>query len=576
MADETPPLDYRALFERSPAPVFLYAPDGTILAASDRMLEVAGVRRQDVVGRVFSAVFPDNPDGPSGGAAAVHESLRRVARSGEAEAMAIERYDVPDGLGGFERRWWSRRNTPILGEDGRVAYIHHEAVDITEYVLQEAARDETTAHLEQDILARSAELSEANQRLREASATKDTFLSRMSHELRTPLGAIKGFAELLTLSDLSGEHAEWSSLILRASDHLLDLVDEVLDIAQIESGTLSLSVEDVLLDDVLGEVLELAVPLAERHEVVVHRPRVADGHHTVRADNQRLKQVLLNLVSNAVKYNRRGGSVTVSADADPDRPDAVRISVRDTGVGLDPSLLHRLYVPFDRLGADGSGVDGTGLGLALSRTLAVAMGGTLGVESTPGTGSIFWIRVPRGVPVPETGLPVRQTSGISAVRRGPAGQVLYIEDTVTNIRLVEAILRRRPDVRLIPAMQGRLGIELAREHAPDLVLLDLHLPDMGGEEVLAALRADPDTAELPVVILSADAMEARRAPLLAAGARDYRTKPIGVEALLRLVDDYVGASASSSSVASRSAASATSTPGDSDRSAVSPKQTPPS
>lgn len=568
-------LDHRRLFEASPAAVFLYAADGTILGATDRMLAVAGVRREDIVGRVFSEVFPDNPDA-EGGAAAVHASLRRVAASGEPEAMAVQRYDVPDGQGGFETRWWSPRNTPILDADGTVAYIHHEAVDITEYVLQRQERDETTAHLEQDILRRSAELRDANERLRAANATKDTFLSRMSHELRTPLGAIKGFAELLTLSELEDEHGEWAGLILRASDHLLALVDEVLDIASIESGALSLSVEDVLLDDVLGDVLELAGPLADRHDVVVHRPTLTEGLHTVRADNQRLKQVLLNLVSNAVKYNRRGGSVTVRAEHDPDLGGAVRISVQDTGAGLDPALLARVFVPFDRLGAEATGVDGTGLGLALSRTLAEAMGGSIGVESTPGHGSVFWIRVPRGTAPEHAGVPTNPDSPISAVRRGPAGRLLIIEDTVTNIRLVEAILRRRPDVRLIPAMQGRLGVELAREHVPDLILLDLHLPDMRGEEVLAMLQADPATASLPVVILSADAMDARKVPLLAAGARDYRTKPIGVEALLQLVDDYVGASASSSSVASRSARSATSTPGVSDRSAVSPKQTPPS
>jgi CheY-like chemotaxis protein/anti-sigma regulatory factor (Ser/Thr protein kinase) len=256
------------------------------------------------------------------------------------------------------------------------------------------------------------------------------------------------------------------------------------------------------------------------------------------ADGQRLKQVLINLLSNAIKYNRAGGEVQVTVEAPDDN--RLRIDVADTGKGIDEASLAKLFTPFERLDAAGSDVEGTGLGLALSRTLVEAMGGGIEVESTPGVGTTFRVELGRGEPA-AVHIPDGEERKFLAKRTyGAERSLLYIEDTVANVRLVEEILRSRPSIRLLPAMMGRLGLELAFEHQPDLILLDLHLPDIGGEKVLAQLRDDERTREIPVVMLSADATKRTPRPLLEAGANAYLTKPIGVRRLLEVVDQYLG------------------------------------
>jgi CheY-like chemotaxis protein len=257
----------------------------------------------------------------------------------------------------------------------------------------------------------------------------------------------------------------------------------------------------------------------------------------VQADAQRLKQVLINLLVNAIKYNREGGEVRL--DVRPEGDDRVRIAVADTGFGIDAALLPRLFTPFERLGAERLGIEGTGLGLALSRELVEAMGGTIGVETVPGAGSTFWVdlssREPvAAAPIAEPGHP-RLAERVYAAPR----TLLYIEDTVANIRLIEAILLMRPSVHLIGAMLGRLGLELAHEHQPDLILLDLHLPDVGGVEVLHRLRADDTTRGIPVVVLTADATRQDEKALRDAGARAFLTKPIEVIELLAILDEVL-------------------------------------
>jgi CheY-like chemotaxis protein len=258
------------------------------------------------------------------------------------------------------------------------------------------------------------------------------------------------------------------------------------------------------------------------------------------ADRQRLKQVLLNLVSNAVKYNREGGRVTVECrDVDGTQR---RISIRDTGPGIDPEQRHKLFEPFERLGAEQSNVEGTGVGLALSRRLADAMGATLDVDSTYGEGSTFWIEL-RAVEGPlERHDRLHGPESLAAVSAGPrdnAHVVLSIEDNLANVKLIERVFAHRQDIKIVPAIQGRLGIELARQLQPALVLLDVHLPDISGDVVLEALRRDPATAHIPVVVLSADATQHQIERLLAAGAFRYLTKPIDVQDLLSIVDELV-------------------------------------
>jgi signal transduction histidine kinase/CheY-like chemotaxis protein len=399
--------------------------------------------------------------------------------------------------------------------------------------------DERTAEL-RDALVQKEQLEVGQLQAREAAETanrsKSEFLSRMSHELRTPLNAVLGFAQLLETEDLSASDHDSVKQILRGGRHLLDLINEVLDITRIESGTFQLSAEPVLASEVLADVVELTRPLAAQSNIHLITGAAAGGcDKHVLADRQRLKQVLLNLVSNAIKYNRPGGSVALSCQGAG--PSSLRIKVHDTGPGIRPEHLGLLFTPFERLGAEQTSVEGTGIGLALSRRLAEAMGGTLDVETTLGQGTTFWVELPVVEGPVERYARLNGDEGVprpTAAR--PTKKILYIEDNISNLRLVERILARDDDIELVSAMQGRLGPELAREHQPALILLDLHLPDISGHEVLRQLRDDPLTSGIPVVVVSADATAGQIRRLLAEGAFAYLTKPLDVGELRGLVD----------------------------------------
>jgi PAS domain S-box-containing protein len=421
--------------------------------------------------------------------------------------------------------------------------VAHDVTDLRE---AERGLARYTEELEHRVGERTRALSQANARLEQeiaerrraeaaaeqANHAKSEFLSRMSHELRTPLNAILGFAQLLEMDQLSPDQ-ESLGQILRAGRHLLGLINEVLDISRIETGQLHVSLEPVAVEDILRAAIDLVRPLADARGIALAADVAGDSRHVL-ADRQRLQQVLLNLLSNGVKYNAPGGRVHLSCVAAPD--DRLRIRVADTGPGLAPDKLARLFTPFDRLGAESSAEEGTGLGLTLSKRLVEVMGGALHVDSRVGEGSVFSVELPL-VPAP-TALPDAGAREQARAERGdrPPVLVLYVEDNLSNLRLVERIAERRPHVKILPAMQGRVGIDLARQHRPDLILLDRHLPDMGGDEVLRLLREDPRTTSIPVVILSADASPSRVQALLGQGARDYLTKPLDVHRLLELLD----------------------------------------
>jgi signal transduction histidine kinase/CheY-like chemotaxis protein len=372
-----------------------------------------------------------------------------------------------------------------------------------------------------------------------ANRAKSQFLSRMSHELRTPLNAILGFGQLLGMGHLDDDQREGVDHIMRAGRHLLDLINEVLDLSRIDTGGLSLSLEPVNVDELVADAVSLVGPMGAERRMALRSEREDAAAHVL-ADRQRVKQVLVNLLANAVKYSAPGSMTTVLAERAADG--RIRITVADTGPGIAPEMLSRLFSPFDRLGAEAGATEGTGLGLALSKALVEAMGGTIGVESTVGVGSRFWFELPETQPVtvgPEMGADVAAVATERAPNGGRHGTILYVEDNLSNFRLIERSLALRANVRLLPAMLGRLGLDLAREHRPDLVLLDLHLPDMPGEELLAQLRADPATRDIPVVVLSADATHGQVERLLANGARAYLTKPLDIGEFLAVVDDVL-------------------------------------
>jgi PAS domain S-box-containing protein len=368
-----------------------------------------------------------------------------------------------------------------------------------------------------------------------ANRAKSEFLSRTSHELRTPLHAILGFAQLLEMDGLDLEGQESVAQIIRAGKHLLGLINEVLDIARVESGKLALTPEAVSVRETLEGALSLVQPLADERRVRLE-PLTGDLDCEALASDQHFTQVVLNLLSNAVKYNREGGTVAVSCEK---MAACLRIQVADTGPGISAANLAKLFVPFERLNLGDTVIEGTGLGLSLSKHLVEAMGGRIGVESVLDKGATFWVELPL---IPRRSAASRKSldaliDTVAELPRGAAPRtLLYIEDNLSNLRLVERILARRPEVKLISAMQGRIGLELARQHPPDLLLLDLHLPDIPGDEILRQWRADPRLQQIPVVMISADATDAQIARLRASGADGYLTKPIDVRQFLAVVD----------------------------------------
>ncbi|MBV9774513.1 MAG: response regulator, partial [Gemmatimonadetes bacterium] len=361
-------------------------------------------------------------------------------------------------------------------------------------------------------------------------------------ELRTPMNSILGFAQILARRELPPTERKGVDHILRAGHHLLNLINEVLDLARIEADRQQLSLEPVQVGEVVQEALTLVRPLAAQHGCTLAAAAEGDPGAYVVADRQRLTQVLLNLLSNALKYNRPGGKVWVTCGAAEEGAGAgrARIAVHDTGPGIPQEKMGQLFVPFSRLGAEESGVEGTGLGLALSRRLVEAMGGELHAASTPGTGSTFTVELTGAASPLEGWDPGLVPAGAEAAAARRA-TLLYVEDNVANLSLIETIFAERPEITLVPALQGRLGLELAVEHHPDLILLDLHLPDIPGEEVLRRLRSEPRTRATPVVIISADATPGAVRRLLEAGARAYLTKPLNVAEFLDTVDGILAA-----------------------------------
>ena len=363
----------------------------------------------------------------------------------------------------------------------------------------------------------------------QASAAKSEFLSRMSHELRTPLNSVLGFSQLLEMERLPLQQLEAVRHILRAGRHLLDLIDEVLDIARIETGHMEVNIEPVQATEALRDAVDLTMPLAERSGVQVSIS--ANEDLWVLADRQRLLQVLLNLLSNSVKYNRPEGKVDVSIAKSDDK---VVISVADTGSGISGDQIHRLFEPFDRLGAEDSDVEGTGVGLTLSKQLVEQMDGRITVQSKVGLGSTFFVELRSSS---ATRLTVQRAAAPDEPKSKANMRILHVEDNLANLELVEQILARRSGVELLAAMHGSLAVELAREHVPDLILLDVHLPDLQGDEVLERLRSHPETAQIPVVIVSAGARAETRNRLESLGVIAFLTKPIDVHELLSVIDD---------------------------------------
>jgi signal transduction histidine kinase/ActR/RegA family two-component response regulator len=388
------------------------------------------------------------------------------------------------------------------------------------------------------LATRSAELIASRDEALKATMAKNVFLSSTSHELRTPLNSVLGFTQLLQMADLAEEDRDSVERILAAGRHLLALINELIDISRIESGEFSLSVEPVWVEPVVEEACKLMAPLAAKRFITISQ-HCSHPDLAVRADRQRLSQILVNLASNAIKYNRPGGAVAITCQ--PEGPGLATVAVADTGPGIAAADLERIFMPFERLGAERTGIEGTGIGLPLARAFAEAMSGLLTVVSVPGEGSTFTLTLPRSADIVRDPESVLMDPGVpQAAQSAETGaRVLYVEDNAANIEVVTRFLRSRPALRLRSVESGKLGLELAQRDRPDLLLLDLHLPDLSGRDILAQLRADRATASLPVIVLSAEASQEVITEIRAMGIIAYLTKPLDLVELGQLIDSFM-------------------------------------
>lgn len=444
--------------------------------------------------------------------------------------------------------WESTTITPIINEVGTITSFIAIKEDITERIKIEHEIKQLNINLENKITERTLELENSNTELskakieaEQANHAKSEFLSRMSHELRTPMNAILGFAQLLELGTLNEKQEKSVHHILNSGKHLLDLINEVLEISRIEAGKISISVESVKLNNVFRDVIETLTPTANSYGVDLINGLTNEAEIFIKADKQRLKQVLINLINNGIKYNGKKGWVKISAAQFNDHDQAyIRISVADNGPGIDSTKISKLFTPFERLGAENSAVEGTGLGLSVVKQYTNLMGGTCGVESKLNEGSIFWIELPKTNSVIEL-VKIDEKLPANLVKEIPNDQalVLYIEDNSSNIDLVtQILLAMRPNVKLVTSVYGKETIALAHQYKPNLILIDLNLPDIHGAEIVELLKNEQQIKDIPVVVVSADALPSQVDKLLAAGVKQYLTKPFDVSLFLQVLDKY--------------------------------------
>jgi PAS domain S-box-containing protein len=495
----------RSLFESNIDALITTDPSGIITDVNKQMEALTGCTRDELIGAPFKSCFTDPYRAEASIKLVLSEKkvtnfeLTARARDGKETVVSCNAATLYD------------RNRKLQG-------VFAAARDVSERNL-----------LDRFLQERNVELKAARSVAEKANLAKSEFLSSMSHELRSPLNAILGFAQLMESDTPPPPPAQKESIaqILRAGWHLLKLIDEILDLAKVEAKQVSLFCEPVSLTEVMLECRGMIEPQAQQRGIRMTYPR-SDSPYYVLADRTRVKQVLINLLSNAIKYNREHGLVEVNcAESGPER---IRVSVKDTGAGLNPEHLAQLFQAFNRLGQEAGGEEGTGIGLVLAKQLVELMGGAIGAESTVGAGSVFWFELnstaePRHSPEKDEGTALPRPHAPHGERRYT---LLYVEDNPANLELTERIIARHPRIRLLTAVNGNRGIEIARVSRPEVILMDINLPDISGYEALKILRSDPATAHIPVIAISANAMPHDIERSLKAGFFRYLTKPINV------------------------------------------------
>ncbi len=496
----------RSLIESNIDALMTTDPSGIITDVNKQMEALTGCTRDELIGAPFKNYFTD----PERAEAAIKLVLRE---------KNVTNYELTARARDGKKTVVSYNATTFYDRDRTLQGVFAAARDVTE-----------RKRLDQALQDKNVELERAKIAAEKANLAKSDFLSSMSHELRTPLNAILGFAQLMESDSPPPTRSQKAHIdqILNGGWYLLKLINEILDLAQIESGKLSLSPEPISLAEVMVECQAMIDPQRQKRGIKMTFPRF-DTPCFVAADRTRLKQVLINLLSNAIKYNRPKGTVVV--DCSTSSPERTRISVRDTGAGLTPEKLTQLFQPFNRLGQESSAEEGTGIGLVMSKRVVELMGGVIGVESTVGVGSVFWFELSTAA-APQHAVDGVEPTAVAEVQGrdgAPVRTLLYVEDNPANLKVVEQLIARRSDMRLLSAANGNLGIKLARRNQPEVILMDINLPGMSGIEALKILREDPATAHIPVIAISANAMPRNVEKGLQAGFFWYLTKPIKVK-----------------------------------------------
>jgi len=502
----------RSLFESNIDALMTTDPSGIITDVNKQMEALTGCTRDELIGAPFKGYF----------------TVPELAEAGINLVLSkkkVTNYELTARARDGRETLVSLNAATLYDRDRRLQGVFAAARDVSE-----------RKRLDQILQEKNIELEAARALAEKANLAKSDFLSSMSHELRSPLTAIIGFAQLMesAAEPPTQEQKESLAQILQAGWHLLTLINEILDLAKVESRQVPLSVEPVSLAECLAECRDMIAPQAEQRGIHMIFPEFQTPCY-VQADRTRVKQVIINLLSNAVKYNSPQGTVTV--DCSSAGPERIRVSVRDTGAGLSPEDLAKLFQPFNRLGQEVRGEEGTGIGLVVAKRLVELMGGVIGVESVVGTGSVFRFELSS-----VSGIPAQAGSAETAVRvpspvprDGRLRTLLYVEDNPANLKLVEQIIARLPDLHLLTAMNGRDGIELARSARPEVILMDINLPGINGYEVLKRLRADPSTQHIPAIAISANAMPTDIERGMKAGFVRYLTKPINVDEFLESI-----------------------------------------
>ena len=539
---------FQSLFEYAPNPYLILDTNLIIIEVNQAYLEATMTDRDMLIGRYLFDAFPANPeDLNANGVSNLQESMDDVLKYRKPNTMAVQKYDIPrrDGSGGFEERFWCSVNAPVLNEQKEVEYIIHNAQDVTSFIKGHHKEDITgekeklkarADHLETEIYKSAQALQEANKELKIANEAKSAFLTSMSHELRTPLNAILGFGQVLQLKSaepLTPSQNDCVTHILCSGEHLLELINDVLDLAKIESGKTELFIENVNMKDVLDESLALLnASLHNRMGVEIINNSGLTGEEVIRADHTRAKQVFFNLLSNAVKYNREGGTVFINGHEC--RHGMLRVSISDTGRGIPANRQHEIFQPFKRLGAETTAIEGTGIGLSITRKMLELMAGEIGFDSQVDQGSTFWVEFPlvdASVVKSDDKREVEEKTILPEME----GVILYVEDNLANAELMKMIVSRINGLELIIAPDAEMGIAIAKQRQPSLIILDIHLPGMDGFEALKELRNLSETRHIPVMALSAAASKHDRDLGLEAGFLEYLSKPVDILKLSKAI-----------------------------------------